>query len=236
MKKILAAIFLVGLLTTGCGNQTPAPQPEQKTEEKKPAFEEAVEPVKDAAANAANDVKDAAANAANDVKDAATGAATDAANAAVDAATGAVDNAANAATGAVNDAANAVKDMMPEVEKPPMISKAPSIGSTRESFDTYADSNYTAEFDADGRVVSMTINTPTIDNDMLASILPSDVVVTAFDTNRSDATKQVNHFQGTSAQLKLVNPASNGRFEAFTNFDKQTSQFLGGSITIVTTP
>ena len=93
-----------------------------------------------------------------------------------------------------------------------------------------------AEYDADGRVISMTINTPFIDNDMLAGILPSDVVITSFDTNSSDATKQVNHFQGTSAQLKLVSPASNGRFEAFTNFDKQTSQFLGGSITIVTAP
>lgn len=239
MKKILAAIFLVGLLTTGCGNQTPAPQPEQKTEEKKPAFEEAVEPVKDAAnaatdaaAGAAGAAVDAAADAANN----AANAAVDAANTATDAAAGAATNAANAAAGAVNDAANAVKDMIPEAEKPDMISSAPSIGTTRESFEMYNDGQYTAEYDADGRVVSMTINTSYIDNDMLASILPSDVVVTSFDTNSSDATKQVNHFQGTSAQLKLVNPASNGKFEAFTNFDKQTSQFLGGTITVVTAP
>ena len=200
MKRFLAAIFLVGLLTTGCGNQTPAPAPEKKVEEKKPAFEEAVEPVKDAATNAANDVKDAATGAANDVKDAATNAAADAANAAANAANAATD-AANAATdaavGAVNDAADAVKEMMPEVEKPDMISSAPSIGTTRESFEMYNDGQYAAEYDADDRVVSMTINTPYIDNDMLAGILPSDVVITSFDTNSSDATK---HQRSTQAR------------------------------------
>ena len=211
MKKFFAAMLVAGLLMSGCGNQKPAPAPEQKTEEQKPAFEQAVEPVKDAAA----DVKDAAAGAAADVKDAAADAAADVKDAAADAAA---------------DVKDTVDEMM--ADKPDMISSAPSIGTMRETFEMYDNGQYVAEYDADGRVISMTINTPYIDNDTMASILPSDVVITSFDTNSSDATKQVNHFQGTSEQLKLVNPKSGGKFDAYTNFDKQTSQFLGGTITV----
>lgn len=234
MKKFLAAIFLVGLLTTGCGSQKPAEPPAQKTEESKPAFEQAVEPVQNAASQAAQTATDAA----NAATDAASQAATDAQNMATDAANAATDAAQNMATdaavGAVDAAAGAVdaaKEML-DADLPAMISSAPSIGTTRESFEAYGDGQYVATYDANGRVISMEINTPTIDNDMLAGVLPSDVVITSFDTNSSDATRQVNHFQGTSEQLKRVNPSSGGRFEAFTNFDKQTSQFLGGSIKV----
>ena len=217
MKKFLAAIFLVGLLTTGCGNQKPAEPPAQKTEESKPAFEQAVEPVKDAATNAATDVKDAATNAAN--------AATEAAAEVKDAAEQTADDAAQTAV-------DTAKEML-AADLPSMISAAPSIGSTREAFELYDNGQYVATYDENGRVISMEINTPTIDNDLLASILPSDVVITSFDTDSSDATKQVNHFQGTSALLEKLSLANGRRFEAFTNFDKQTSQFLGGSIKVV---
>ena len=224
MKKYFAALAIAGLLVSGCGNQQPAPKPEQKTEDTKPAFEQAVEPVKDAAENAANDVKDAATNAAADVKDAAT----DAANAATDAAADVKDAAAQTAS----DAADVAREIV-DFEIPAMISSAPSIGTTREEFETYGDGQYTADYDQSGRVVSMEFNTSTIDNDMLASILPSDVKITSFDTNSSNDTTQINHFQGTSELLKKAVPSSNGRFEAFTNFDKQTSQFLGGTIKVV---
>lgn len=213
MKRFLAIIFLAGLMMTGCGNQAQNQPANQQKEEAKPAFEQAVEPVKDAANAAADTAKDA------------TNAAVDTAK---DATNAAVDTAKDAATAVVDTAASAI----PDVPKPDMISSAPSIGSTREMFEAYADEQYVATYDDQGRVISMEINTPYIDNDMLAGILPSDVVITSFDSNGSDATKQVNHFQGTSAQLKIVNPASNGNFEAFTNFDKQTSQFLGGTISI----
>ena len=215
MKKFFAAMLAAGLLMSGCGNQTPAPAPEQKKEEQKPAFEQAVEPVKDAATNAAADVKDAATDAANDVKDAATDAAADV---------------KDAATEMKDAATEAVNDMMADM--PEMISTAPSIGTTREAFEMYGDGQYVATFDSNGRVISMEFNTPYIDNDIMASILPSDVVITSFDTNSSDAAKQVNHFAGTSEQLKQLNPTSGGKFDAYTNFDKQTSQFLGGTITV----
>ena len=220
MKRLLAAIFLVGLLTTGCGNQAKPAEPPAQKEETKPNFEQAVEPVQNAASQAAQTATDAA----NAATDAASQAATDAQNMATDA--------ANAATDAAAGAVDAAKEML-AADLPAMISSAPSIGTTRESFEMYDDGQYVATYDADGRVISMDINTPTIDNDLLASVLPSDVVITSFDTNSSDATRQVNHFQGTSEQLKRVNPSSGGKFEAFTNFDKQTSQFLGGSIKVV---
>ena len=127
-------------------------------------------------------------------------------------------------------ATEAVNDMMADM--PEMISTAPSIGTTREAFEMYGDGQYVATFDSNGRVISMEFNTPYIDNDIMASILPSDVVITSFDTNSSDAAKQVNHFAGTSEQLKQLNPTSGGKFDAYTNFDKQTSQFLGGTITV----
>ena len=224
MKKYFAALALAGLLVSGCGNQQPAPKPEQKTEESKPAFEQAVEPVQNAATNAANEVKDAAEQTAADAQNAAT----EAKEAVEQTATEAKDTIEQS----VDNAADAAKEIV-DFDLPAMISSAPSIGTTREEFETYGDGQFTADYDQSGRVVSMEFNTPTIDNDMLASILPSDVKITSFDTNSSTDTTQVNHFQGTSEQLKKVNPASGGRFEAFTNFDKQTSQFLGGSIKVV---
>ena len=227
MKKLLMALCIVGLLTSGCGEQAkPDPKPAQS--EQKPAFEQAVEPVKDAA-DAAKDKADAVAN---DAKDAAAGVAADAQNMAndvKDAAAGVATDAQNAA----NDVAETARDIAEELrDLPEMISTAPSIGATRESFETYATEAYDATFDDNGRITSMRFNMPAIDNDTLASILPSDVKITSFDTASSDDTKQVNHFQGTSEQLKKINPSSDGKFEAFTNFDKQTSQFLGGSIAV----
>ena len=228
MKKLLMALCIVGLLTSGCGEQAKPADPKPAQSEQKPNFEPAVEPVKEAADAA----KDKAETVANDAKDAAAGVAADAQNMAndvKDAAAGMVTDAQNAA----NDVAGTARDIAEELrDLPEMISTAPSIGATRESFETYATEAYDATFDDNGRITSMRFNMPAIDNDTLASILPSDVKITSFDTASSDDTKQVNHFQGTSEQLKKINPSSDGKFEAFTNFDKQTSQFLGGSIAV----
>ncbi len=239
MKKLLMALAIVGLLTSGCGNQNNTPEPKPAQSEQKPDFEQAVEPVKDAAADAKQQVETMA----TDAKEAAEGAAADAQNMASDAkdkaesmaadAQNMANDAKDAAAGMASDVVDQAKDMAESViDLPDMISSSPSIGATREAFETYATEAYDATFDDKGRITSMRFNTPTIDNEMLAGILPSDVKITSFDTDSSDATKQVNHFQGTSEQLKKVYPSSDGRFEAFTNFDKQTSQFLGGSISV----
>ena len=228
MKKLLMALAIVGLLTSGCGNQNNTPEPKPAQSEQKPDFEQAVEPVKDAAADAKQQVETMA----TDAKEAAEGVAADAQNMASDAKDKAESMAADAQNMA-NDAKDAAAGMASDVvDQAKDMAESASIGATREAFETYATEAYDATFDDKGRITSMRFNTPTIDNEMLAGILPSDVKITSFDTDSSDATKQVNHFQGTSEQLKKVYPSSDGRFEAFTNFDKQTSQFLGGSISV----
>lgn len=139
---------------------------------------------------------------------------------------------------------------------PEKISVLPSIGATREEFDSkyfetdknhvgyirydqdvwhvqYLDGTNNDSDDPKARayIVTMQVVTgvpfPALD---LKDLLPSDAVNITTDNGMSDNVVKVVNIHGTSATLAKIFPKSGGKFSGGFNWDAQTGAFIGGTI------